>query len=123
MAANLSAFLKDYPMHNKEEGEPLDSDMYLLHHANMVSGKNKEDFLHCYVYDHIGNLYVQAHLEVKGGKAIIDGKNVGDGIYHVIVGLEPTQQASWTDQEAEKAGIKPKRMSAGMTLKQKAKEW
>gem|GEM_PF-6974295 len=105
----------------KMGGEPLKDFEYLIHHIETKDGK--EEIHHCYLYDHIANLFEQAHLDIKGGKAYLDGKLVKDGTFHVIVGLEKTQKVVWTDEEAKAAKIKPKSMRAGMTLKQKAKEW
>lgn len=101
--------------------EPLKDFEYLIHHIENVDGK--EEAHHCYLYDHIANLFEQAHLEIKAGKAYLDGKLVKDGVFHVIIGLEKTQKVAWSDEEAKAAKIKPKAMRAGMTLKQKAKEW
>lgn len=105
----------------KVSGEPLKDFEYLIHHIETKDGK--EEIHHCYLYDHIANLFQQGHLVIKGGKALLDGKAVKDGTFHVIIGLEKTQKVVWTDAEAKEAKIKPKKMRAGMTLKQKAKEW
>ena len=97
---------------------------YLLHHLH--SGGNKvgdEEIHHCLVYDHKCNLFTQGHLVVKGGKAYIDGKAAKDDTYHIIAGLEPTQDINWSDEEAVKSGIKPKALVHGMKNKEKAKAW
>ena len=95
---------------------------YLLHHIH-IGEKGKEEIHHCLLYDHIANMFEQAHLLVKDGKVYINGKLIKDGIFHIIKGLEPTQQAIWSDMEAKENKIKPKKMRAGMTLKEKAGEW
>jgi len=104
-----------------KRGLPLEDFEYLIHHIEKFGGK--EEIHHCYLYDHIGNLYEQGHLEIKGGKAYLDGKLVKDGLFHIIKGFEKSQEVAYTNAEAVKAKIKPKAMKAGMTLKQKAKEW
>ncbi len=101
--------------------ENLETFEYLIHHVEI---KGDEEIIHhCHMYDHIGNLFEQAHLWIEKGKAYLDGKQIKDGHYHVIKGLEPTQEIAWSEEEATDAGIKPKGMMSGMTLKEKAKEW
>lgn len=95
---------------------------YLLHHIH-IGKDGKEEIHHCFLYDHIANLFEQAHLAVKKGVAYLEGKKIQDGIFHVIKGLESTQEAIWSDVEAEKNKIKPKAMEKGMSRKDKAKEW
>jgi len=95
---------------------------YLIHHI-AVNDQGKEEVHHCYLYDHIANLFEQGHLIVKDNKITLNGKIIKDGTYHILVGLEPTQEVSYSDASAEKAGIRPKRLVSGMTAKQKAKEW
>ncbi len=94
---------------------------YLIHHIH--DKDDKEVIHHCRLYDHKANLFIQEHLVVNKGVATIRGKKVEDGLYHVITGLEETQEVCWSDDEATKAGIKGKRMLDGMTKKEKAKEW
>lgn len=101
--------------------KPLEDFEYLIHHIETKGGK--EEVHHCFLYDHIANLFEQAHLVIKDGKASLNGKAVKDATFHVIIGLEKTQEVAWTDKEAKEAKIKPKRMRAGMSLKRKAKEW
>ena len=104
------------------EERPLKDFEYLIHHIETEKGVEK--IHHCFLYDHIGNLFKQSHLIIdKNGKATLDGKAIEDEFFHVIVGLEETQEVVWIDTEAKDAGIKPKAMRAGMTKKQKAKEW
>jgi len=105
----------------RKDAKPLEDFEYLIHHIENIKGV--EEVHHCYLYDHIGNLFEQTHLVVKDGRATLDGKVVKDGTFHVIKGLEKTQKVVWTDEEAKEAKIRPKAMRAGMTLKQKAKEW
>lgn len=95
---------------------------YLLHHIT-TDENGKEIPHHCYIYDHIGNLFEQGHLAIRDGKIFIDGKKAKDGVYHIIMRLEPTQDVCWSNEEAEENDIKPKEMKAGMTFKQKSKEW
>lgn len=94
---------------------------YLLHHI-AVDG-NEEIVHHCFVYDHIANLFEQGHLVIKDGKVTLDGKAVKEGTYHVIIGLEPTQEVSYSNAMAAKAGIKIMKLRSGMTAKQKVKVW
>ncbi len=95
---------------------------YLLHHIS-VDDKGEETIHHCLVYDHIANMFTQGHLLIRDGKIFIDGKKAKDGVYHVITGLEPTQDINWSNDEAIENKIKPKEMIEGMTNKQKVKEW
>jgi len=94
---------------------------YLLHHI-AVDG-NEEIVHHCFVYDHIANLFEQGHMVIKDGKASLDGKPVKEGTFHVIVGLEPTQEVCYSNREAEEFKIRAMKLRSGMTRKQKAKEW
>jgi len=102
--------------------EPLQDFEYLTHHVTR-NESGRESLWHCFLYDHIANLYEQRHLVVKNGKATIDGSPGQDGTYHVIIGLEPTQDIMWSDEDAKKAGIAAKAMKAGMKATQKSKEW
>lgn len=106
---------------NKKLEENLETFEYLLHHV--ATEGDKEIVHHCHMYDHIGNLFEQAHLYFDKGKVYLDGKEIKEGHYHVIKGLEPKQEVAWSEEEATKAGIKPKEMMSGMTLKEKAKVW
>ena len=106
----------------KKEMGMLKDFEYLLHHIE-IDDKGKEEIHHCYVYDHIANMFEQEHLLVKDGKVYLNGKQIKEGVFHVIKGLEPTQETSWSDKEAEEHGIKPKAMKEGMNVKEKAKEW
>lgn len=112
---NLNRIMKE------QEGQIKDFE-YLLHHVE-IGEDGKEKIHHCFVYDHIGNLFSQGHLLVKDGKVFVDDKEVKEGLYHFISGLEANQEVAWSDEEAEKSGIKPKKMKSGMTLKTKSKEW
>ena len=107
---------------DEKKEKQLEDYEYLLHHIE-TDDEGKENVHHCYVYDHIANLFEQEHLVVADGKVHLGGKEIKDGIFHVINGLEPTQEVAWGNAEAEKAGITPKKMKAGMTLKKKSKEW
>lgn len=46
---------------------------YLLHHIT-IDDKGNEEIHHCFLYDHIGNLYQQGHLTIKKNKIFLDGK-------------------------------------------------
>lgn len=105
----------------KKDEEQLEDFEYLIHHIATEDGN--EDVHHCYLYDHLGNLFEQAHLVVKNGVPYFNEKKVKDGIFHVIAGLEPTQEVVRGDEMAEENGIKSKGMHAGMSLKEKAKVW
>lgn len=104
----------------KERG--LEDYEYLLHHVQ-VGDRGEEVLHHCFVYDHLGNLFSQKHLVVADGKATLGGRAVADGTFHVIAGLEPTQEVSWSNEEAKQRKIKIKEMQAGMSAEEKAKVW
>lgn len=106
----------------EKEEHALEDYLYLLHHI-AVDDKGEEEIHHCFLYDHIANLFTQGHVVIKNGKAFLDGKKAKDGVYHVITGLEETQEIAWSEKEAIEAGIKTKGMKAGMTLKDKVKVW
>lgn len=95
---------------------------YLLHHIT-VDENGDEEIHHCFVYDHIGNLFQQEHLTIKNNKVYINNKEIKEGNFHIIIGLESTQEVVWSDAMAEENNITPKKMKSGMTLKQKAKIW
>jgi len=95
---------------------------YLIHHI-AVSDKGKEEVHHCFLYDHIANLFEQGHLVIKDGKVTLDGKVVKEGTFHVIIGLEPTQEVCYSNAEAKEFKIKIMKLRSGMTRKQKAKVW
>uniref|UniRef100_A0A6M3K3Z6 Uncharacterized protein n=1 Tax=viral metagenome TaxID=1070528 RepID=A0A6M3K3Z6_9ZZZZ len=105
-----------------ESRKQLEEYEYLLHHIEK-DGKGNETIHHCLVYDHLANMFEQEHLVVSKGKVRYKGKVVEDGVYHVIAGLESTQDICWSNEEAEENKITPKGMTAGMKFKQKAKEW
>jgi len=105
---------------NKEK--QLEDFEYLLHHV-VTDENGKEVIHHCYILDHMANLFEQQHIVVKDGKATIGRKKITDGVFHIIKGLEPTQEITWSDEEARNNKIKPKKMAKGMTYKEKAKEW
>lgn len=94
---------------------------YLIHHV--VTEDGKEEVHHCRLYDHLGNLFTQGHLVIEDGVAKLDGHKVTSGTFHVLTGLEPTQEICWSDGEALEKGITPKKMVDGMTSKKKAKVW
>lgn len=103
------------------DGESLKNYEYLFHHVEI--NDDEEELHHCYFYDHLGNMFEQEHLVVKDGKAFINDKEAENGVYHIIKGLEPDQEVAWSDEVAIENKIKPKKMSGGMTFKEKAKEW
>lgn len=105
---------------NKEK--QLEDFEYLLHHV-VTDENGKEVIHHCYMLDHMANLFEQQHLVVKDGKVTVGRKKIEDGVFHIIKGLEPTQEITWSDEEAKKNKIKPKKMEKGMTYKEKAKVW
>ncbi len=75
---------------------------YLLHHIVIDEETGDEKVHHCYVLDHKANLFEQEHLEVKDGKAFINGEEIKEGHFHIIKGLEPTQEVVWGQQGKEK---------------------
>jgi len=95
----------------------------LLHHIAVDEEDGYEEVHHCYILDHKANLFEQDHLIVVDGKAYIDGKEIKEGHFHIISGLEPTQEVAWSDDDAEAVGIESKHPRPGMTFKEKAKEW
>lgn len=95
---------------------------YLLHHIT-IDDKGNEEIHHCFLYDHIGNLYQQGHLTIKKNKIFLDGKKIKEGSFHVITGLEPEQEVAWSDEMAKENDVTPKMMKSGMTLKDKSKVW
>ena len=105
----------------EEMGLPIKDYEYLIHHINNDEGKDL--IYHCMLYDHIGNMFEIDHMEIKNGQAKTGNRKIADGSYHVVTRLEPTQEVAWSDEEAQKGGITPKRMSPGMSLQKKAKEW
>jgi len=114
---------KDKVIEESELDGPLDDYSYLLHHVE-IDNDGVENLHHCFVYDHLGNMFTQDTIIIKDGKCYDENnKLLKDGTYHTISGLEPEQEVCWSDSQAEENGIKPKRMVAGMTYKQKAKEW
>jgi len=94
----------------------------LLHHIH-IDDDGKEEIHHCLILDHIANMFEQAHLWIKDGKVYLNGEEIKEGVFHVVKSLEPDQEVVWSDKEAGENKIKPKKMKAGMTLKEKAKEW
>jgi len=94
---------------------------YLIHHIEVKD--NEESVHHCLMVDHIANTFEQSHLWIDKGKVYLDGKEIKEGYFHIIKGLEPTQEIAWSEKEATDAKIKPKQMKVGMTLKEKSKEW
>lgn len=96
---------------------------YLLHHIAINEEDGSEDVHHCLVLDHKANLFQQNHLVVEDGKVFLDGKQVKEGYFHIIEGLEPTQEIVWSDEIATELGIELKHPRPGMTFKEKAKEW
>ena len=68
-------------------------------------------------------MFEHAHLLVKNGKVYVDEKEIKEGLFHFIVGLEANQEVAWSNEEARENGIKPKAMKAGMNFKEKGKEW
>lgn len=96
---------------------------YLLHHIE-IDDDGSEIIHHCLIYDHIANMFEQEHLVIKNGKSYLNDKLIKDNkVFHIINGLESTQEVVWSDEEAKENNIIPKKMRSGMTLKQKSKEW
>ena len=109
-------------MASKDNTPIIEDYEYLLHHIE-VDENGREEIHHCFIYDHIANMFEQSHLFIKDGKVYLDDKEIKEGLFHVIKGLEPTQEVVWANDEAEENGIEPKEMNTGMTLKEKSKEW
>jgi len=113
---------QDLKIQESEEKRGFDDFEYLLHHIHKADG-GKEKIHHCFMLDHMANMFVQEHLAIQKGKVFLNGREIKDGVFHIIHGLEKTQQIVWSDQEAQENKITPKKIRAGMTLKEKAKEW
>lgn len=109
-------------LEKKSESGPIKTYEYLIHHIE-IDDSGKETIHHCMLYDHIANMFTQGHLVVSDGTVTLDGKAISEGTFHVITGLDESQDVCWSDDEAMENGITPKRMIEGMTAKQKAKEW
>jgi hypothetical protein len=105
-----------------EESYPIDNYEYLIHHIE-VDSEGKEIIHHCMMYDHIANMFEQEHLIVINGKVYYKDKQIKEGVFHVISGLEKEQEVCWSDEQAIEHSIIPKKMIPGMTYKKKAKEW
>ena len=105
-----------------ERRQPIEDWEYLIHHIE-TNENGKEIIHHCLLYDHIANMFEQSHLVVKNGIPFLNGNRLKDGVYHLLVGLEQTQDVMWSDEDAQAQGIKPKQMSAGMSAKEKARKW
>lgn len=114
--------LKEKKLIKVDEKMSLEDYEYLIHHIEVDEAGN-EEIHHCFFYDHLGNLFKQSHLVIDKNKIYLDGKEIKEGVFHIISGLEDTQEVVWSDEEAKENKITPKKMKAGMTLKEKAKEW
>jgi len=102
---------------------PLKDYSYLLHHVE-IDDQGDEELHHCFVYDHLGNMFIQSHIKVIDGKCYDEsGKPIQNGIFHIITGLEPKQDVCWSNEDAKDKGITPKSMVAGMSYKDKSKKW
>lgn len=106
----------------ENEEDSIEDYEYLFHHV-VIDSKGKEEIHHCLVYDHVANMFELDHLIIKAGKVYLNGKNIKEGTFHILKGLESSQEVVWSDKEAFENKIKPKKMKSGMTLKEKAKEW
>jgi hypothetical protein len=73
-----------------ESGPPLDDWLYLIHHIHAEDVENEEELHHCFMIDHLGNLYKVEH---------IIGKD--DNIYHCLTGLKADQRIYRSDSEAK----------------------
>ena len=73
-----------------EKEQNLEEWEYLIHHVEV--DKDKEILHHCFMLDHLGNLYETEHID-DGGK-----------IRHVLKGLASDQEVLWSNQDAEEAG-------------------
>jgi len=126
MITKMDELLNSLEMANRKEislkEKGIEDFEYLLHHV-VVDDNGIETLHHCYLFDHIANMFEQGHLTVRDGKAFLNGKAVKEGNFHVISGLETPQEVVWSDEDAIENNIKPKKMVFGMTLKQKSKEW
>ena len=79
----------------KEDGVPLEDWLYLVHHVHSDEETGKETLHHCFMLDHLGNLYGVEHIKGKVGK-----------IYHCLVGLKEDQDVYWSELEAIADGNK-----------------
>jgi len=67
--------------------------LYLIHHVHTDDNTGEEELHHCFLVDHLGNLYTIDH--------IIDDDGV---VYHALVGLAEDQEVFWSNEEAIDAG-------------------
>lgn len=119
---NIGGTMNIIEKKKEEQGQPIENYEYLLHHIEIDADGN-EVIHHCLVYDHIANMFEQEHLIVVNGKVYYKNKQIKNGVFHVISGLEETQQTCWSDEQAVENKITPKKMVPGMTYKNKSKEW
>jgi len=77
----------------REEGAELEDWLYLIHHLHTDSENGKEIIHHCFLVDHLGNLYQIEHITDEDGNQ-----------QHCLVGLAENQEVYWSDEEAEADG-------------------
>lgn len=72
-----------------EEGEGLEDWEYLIHHIHVDGDTGEEIIHHCFMVDHLGNLYEINHIKGDDGK-----------IHHCLTGLKDDQDIYWSNEEA-----------------------
>ena len=66
---------------------------YLIHHIHKDPETGEEEIHHCFLVDHLGNLFEIGHVKDEKG----DFK-------HYLIGLKEDQDVYWSDEEAEADG-------------------
>lgn len=101
----------EYPViQGKVSKRGLEDYEYLLHHIHIGEGE-EERIDHCLLFDHLGNAFELEHLKQE------------EETYHVVKGLESSQDVAWSDEQAREEEIEPKKMKKGMSFPEKADEW
>ena len=63
---------------------------YLIHHIHKDLKTGKEFIHHCFLTDHLGNLYLIDHIKGKDNE-----------FKHCVIGLVEDQEVYWSNEEAE----------------------
>ena len=79
----------------KRENSNFEDWEYLIHHIHKDKKTGKEEVHHCFMVDHLGNLYEIAHAKGADGE-----------FKHCLIGLIEDQDVYWSDEEAEADGEK-----------------
>jgi len=77
----------------REENIGFEDWEYLIHHIHKDKTTGAEEVHHCFMVDHLGNLYKIGHI-----------KDINGDFKHCLIGLEEDQDVYWSDEEAEADG-------------------